>query len=250
MKRKKRSRIGGINLPLNKKTIPIKEKYILRIDEHVGKDLYTPSSTGCTCTDCIDDLCPSTFSPALMYSTVCYMCSSSTLKRLVATGWAADRKITYAKPAKTMMELTYDQALEDAAIAYLNKTDDCPTTPEDKNYVGENFWISTYSLPSEKTVEKAVGEWFAYLGNEGLGKNLDYSSLKTDSAKKLGNVIHDKTEKIGCAFKACEKSGAIVIDCRYEPKLSGGKIYETGIKSCACDSINKRCSPLGGVCVA
>ncbi|KAK6758891.1 hypothetical protein RB195_016241 [Necator americanus] len=165
-------------------------------------------------------------------------------RRLVATGWAADRKITYAKPAKTMMELTYDQALENAAIAYLNKTDDCPTTPEDKNYVGENFWISTYSLPSEKTVEKAIGEWFSYLGNEGLGKNLDYSSLKTDSAKKLGNVIHDKTEKIGCAFKACEKSGAIVIDCRYEPKLSGGKIYETGIKSCACDSINKRCSPL------
>ncbi|KAK6758890.1 hypothetical protein RB195_016241 [Necator americanus] len=173
------------------------------IDEHVGKDLYTPSSTGCTCTDCIDDLCPSTFSPGK--------------RRLVATGWAADRKITYAKPAKTMMELTYDQALENAAIAYLNKTDDCPTTPEDKNYVGENFWISTYSLPSEKTVEKAIGEWFSYLGNEGLGKNLDYSSLKTDSAKKLGNVIHDKTEKIGCAFKACEKSGAIVIDCRYEP---------------------------------
>ncbi|KAK6758889.1 hypothetical protein RB195_016240 [Necator americanus] len=230
------------------------------IDENTT-DLYTANTTGCACADCISYLCPSTFSPAPLKSTVCSSCNSSTTmfreaalylhnyyRRLVASGWAADKKITYAKPAKTMMELTYDQTLEDAAIAYLNKTgENCPTGPENKE--GENFWSGTdLSLPAEKAIVEAVGEWFAYLGNEGLGDNLDYSSLTTDSGKTLGNVIHDKTTKLGCAIKTCKKTGKMVIDCRYDPKLSSGKIYEIGTKECVCGT--KKCSPLGGLCVA
>ncbi|KAK6753070.1 hypothetical protein RB195_012586 [Necator americanus] len=223
--------------------------------------LYDPNADGCTCAGCTAYLCPSTFDPAEFTSSVCPTCDPSTQKfreaalylhnyyrGLVATGWAEDAKSKYAKPAKSMIQLTYDKAQEVAANAYLTQNNDCPTAPEDPGYSGENFWTSTdYKLSEEEAIEKAVEDWFGYLKTSGLGDDVTYASLSSNPAKQLGNVIHDKATSVGCAVKACQKAGVIVVDCRYDPKLTTGKIYETGTTCSSCGS-NKKCSSLNGLC--
>ncbi|ETN85919.1 SCP-like protein [Necator americanus] len=199
------------------------------------KELYNNATGKCNCTGCTAYLCPSEFTPAQLPSSVCSSCAPSSelfrevalyshnyyrhdrLTRLVATGWAEDKKSKYAKPAKAMMELQYNKTLEDKAKKHVNKAT-CPTTPQNAEYAGESFWTSEkYSLSEEEAVKKAIEKWFSYLKNSGLGDNMDYTSLKKASGKQLANVIHDKTTSVGCFVKRCEKQGAIVVDCRYDP---------------------------------
>ncbi|KAK6757764.1 hypothetical protein RB195_015529 [Necator americanus] len=226
------------------------------------KELYNNATGKCNCTGCTAYLCPSEFTPALLPSSVCPSCTKSTelfrevalyshnyYRRLVATGWAEDKKSKYAKPAKAMMELQYDKDLEDKAKKYLNpKKDTCPATPENPSYAGESFWTSEkYSLSEEEAVKKAVEKWFSYLKNSGLGDDMGYASLKKASGKQLANVIHDKTTSVGCFVKSCAKQGLIVVDCRYSPE-AGGDVYETGKTCSACAKSGKSCSPAGGLC--
>ncbi|KAK6757759.1 hypothetical protein RB195_015526 [Necator americanus] len=222
------------------------------------QNLYTETTGTCTCTGCIAYLCPSEFTPVKLPSSVCPTCAKSTelfrevalyshnyYRRLVATGWAEDKKSKYAKPAKAMMQLQYDKALEEKAKKHANK---CLTTPENAGYAGESFWTSEkYSLSEEEAVKKAVEKWFSYLKNSGLGDDMGYESLKKASGKQLANVIHDKTTSVGCYVKSCAKQGLIVVDCRYSPE-AGGDVYETGKTCSACAKSGKSCSPAGGLC--
>ncbi|KAK6757762.1 hypothetical protein RB195_015528 [Necator americanus] len=203
-------------------------------------DLYTENPDQCQCQNCKSYLCPSEFTPGEKFLI-------NFRRRLVATGWAGDPKSKYAKPAKGMMELKYEETLEENAKNYLDaNANTCPITPESADSIGENFWKSNnFTLSQEEAVDKAVEEWFSYLTDIGLGDDLEYANLREDSGKMFGNVIHDETTKIGCYVKACAKEGVIVVDCRYDPKADGN-IFETGKTCSSCG--NAKCSPLGGLC--
>ncbi|RCN29752.1 hypothetical protein ANCCAN_24487 [Ancylostoma caninum] len=99
------------------------------------------------------------------------------VRRLLATGWAKDKRIQYAKPAKAMNELVYVKPLEDAA---LNCVKNCENTaPENNSPVGESFWrgkSGSYKLSYVEAMEQAIKEWWRPIESTGLGNMLEYTT--------------------------------------------------------------------------
>ncbi|RCN52853.1 SCP-like protein [Ancylostoma caninum] len=230
-------------------------------------NLYTVAQNGFCggCKDCVDGLCPKYFEPSYLTSKVCSNCGATPdyfresalyqhnyYRRLLATGWAEDKKIMYAKPAKAMLELEYGKGLEDAAKAYItNNNGKCPEKAENPDLAGENFYLDhNYELTREEVIQKAMEHWWSPLKEKGFGNDLQYDNIKDNDVKALANVVYDKTAKMGCAARTCKPQGIIVVDCRYNEKIAAGvNVYETGKRSCNPCPTGKTCSKLGGLCV-
>ncbi|EPB67772.1 hypothetical protein ANCCEY_13140 [Ancylostoma ceylanicum] len=111
-------------------------------------------------------------------------------KRLLATGWAEDNKITYAKPAKAMFELTYEKSLEEAANKYItNNNGNCPEKAENADLTGENFYVDkNFQLTNEEVIQKAMQQWWSPLKMKGFGDNLQYDNIQDNDVKALANL--------------------------------------------------------------
>ncbi|EYB98243.1 hypothetical protein Y032_0133g1793 [Ancylostoma ceylanicum] len=174
-------------------------------------------------------------------------------RRLLASGWAKDKQIKYAKPAKTMNQLVYVKPLEDAALKYVSNCD--RTAPENNFPAGESFWrgsSGSHKLTHVEAVQQAMKEWWGPLESTGLGDNLEYTAeMQGGTLKYVPNIIHDKSTQIGCAAKTCTKQGITLIDCRYNTTVGvGDTIYEVGETPCNPCPAGTACSKLGGVCGA
>ncbi|EYC26534.1 hypothetical protein Y032_0010g1209 [Ancylostoma ceylanicum] len=215
---------------------------------------------------CADALCNPPYTPIVITkSTVCPTCTKAVpedvrvtaldmhnyYRRLLATGWAKDKKIKYAKPASKMNALVYDKDLEDAAFTYVTANqNDCPTKQEKD--IGENFWSGTYTLTEEEAMKEAIKKWWGPLESTGLGDNLEYTDGMDNGAfKYFVNIAHDETKKIGCAAKSCPPQGITVVDCRYDPAITDSDtIYTAGKMPCKPCPSGTTCSKLGGLCEA
>ncbi|EPB69778.1 SCP-like protein [Ancylostoma ceylanicum] len=169
---------------------------------------------------CADALCNPPYTPSNVYKKKLKLAlpvNRFRLRRLLATGWAKDKKIKYAKPASKMNALVYDKDLEDAAFTYVTANqNDCPTKQEKD--IGENFWSGTYTLTEEEAMKE---------------------------------IAHDETKKIGCAAKSCPPQGITVVDCRYDPAITDSDtIYTAGKMPCKPCPSGTTCSKLGGLCEA
>ncbi|KAK6758128.1 hypothetical protein RB195_015756 [Necator americanus] len=236
-----------------------------------GAPVYEKETGTKYCTDrdckCVDALCQKRVKPAVFKSTsfcgtkACTGKFSDTFRRtalemhnyyrrLLATGWAKSGE-NYAKPATKMIELQYDKALEDKAIA---KIKNCASSLNSD--VGANFWskdVTATSNIGEDGIEKAVASWWKSFENKGFGD--DRKNKK--SVISAANIAYDGATKVGCAIDvgdACLKLGKLYIMCMYDNSPDvGDVIYEAGNKACAkCGSTGTTpvCSPIGGLCVA
>ncbi|EYC35576.1 hypothetical protein Y032_1021g3415 [Ancylostoma ceylanicum] len=163
-------------------------------------------------------VCP-TCDPAEDYIRESALYQHNYYRRLLATGWAEDNKITYAKPAKAMFELTYEKSLEEAANKYItNNNGNCPEKAENADLTGENFYVDkNFQLTNEEVIQKAMQQWWSPLKMKGFGDNLQYDNIQDNDVKALANVVYDQTTKMGCAARTCKPQGIIVVDCRYDP---------------------------------
>ncbi|EPB69781.1 hypothetical protein ANCCEY_11122 [Ancylostoma ceylanicum] len=235
--------------------------------------LYNPgSSIADLCADCglpacVAGLCTNEFKPGSSFITKLRdkrLIDETRNRRLLATGWAVDKKIYYAKPAKTMNKLVmllsldyacsimpgfqvYVKTLEDAALNYISCDKE---VPENDPPVGESFWKGSYELSHVDAMKEAMKEWWQPLEATGLGDELSYTNeMQQGPFKYFANIAHDKTTEIGCAVKTCLKQGTTLIDCRYNNVISvDDPIYEVGTMPCRPCPTNSACSKLGGLC--
>ncbi|EPB74296.1 SCP-like protein [Ancylostoma ceylanicum] len=175
------------------------------------------------------------------------------VRRLLASGWAKDKQIKYAKPAKTMNQLVYVKPLEDAALRHVSNCDQ--TAPENNSPAGESFWrgsSGSYKLTHVEAMQQAMKEWWEPLESTGLGNKLEYTTeLQDGTLKYVANIVHDKSTQIGCAAKTCAKQGITLVDCRYNATVTiDDKIYELGKTPCKPCPAGTACSKLGAVCEA
>ncbi|EYC26531.1 hypothetical protein Y032_0010g1207 [Ancylostoma ceylanicum] len=220
--------------------------------------------------ECEDALCTPAYTPIVITTgNVCPTCTKDVpedvrvtaldmhnyYRRLLATGWAEDKKIKYAKPATEMNALVYDKDLEDDAYNFINPNPNqtpnpCPTAPEGN--IGESFWSGNYKVTNEEAVKEAMKVWWGPLESTGLGDNLEYTSDRDNGAfKYFANVAHDQTKKVGCAVRTCNDQGITVVDCRYNAAIGGGvDIYKAGKMPCKPCPSGTACSKLGGLCEA
>ncbi|EYB92390.1 hypothetical protein Y032_0194g1419 [Ancylostoma ceylanicum] len=241
-----------------------------------GDNLYTPTNKPDeVCKDCdkdaannllcTDALCDPPYTPIVITkSTVCPTCDKDITedfrvtaldmhnyyRRLLATGWAKDKKIGYAKPATEMNALVYHKDHEDTAYAYAVTPQTCPTAPEGD--IGENYWKGDYKLSHVEAIEEAMKEWWGPLESTGLGENVDFTDeMQQGPFKYFANVAHDATTKMGCAVKTCSAQGFTVVDCRYSTAIGiDDPIYKAGRMPCKPCPSGTTCAKLGGLCEA
>ncbi|KIH51575.1 hypothetical protein ANCDUO_18338, partial [Ancylostoma duodenale] len=158
-------------------------------------------------------------------------------RRLLATGWAEDKQIKYAKPALAMPKLSYDCDVEDEIMTKLK---DCPgsvvaTTKAQKS----NFKLYTpYTATRQKALSEVIKQWWSPLADTGIADNkyLDNMAdtpmeayvnvrhriltalviiLKIMSEKDASQMAYDHTTGVGCAVKDCDSKGNIQVQCGY-----------------------------------
>ncbi|KAL6741918.1 hypothetical protein Aduo_015125 [Ancylostoma duodenale] len=234
---------------------------------------YTPivNTKGTVCPTCTKDVAEDVRATALDMHNY--------YRRLLATGWAKDKKIKYAKQASQMNALVYNKDLEDKAFDYVNpnpvNTKSCPTKQESD--IGENFWKGDYTLTHVEAVKEAMKFWWVPLESTGLGNNLEYSAdMQQSTLKYVANIAYDQTKTIGCAVRTCAPQGITVVDCRYNtigiknhnrlrmsvkgltkrplnwfdsrPITLDEPIYKAGKMPCKPCPTGTTCSKLGGLC--
>ncbi|EPB65972.1 SCP-like protein [Ancylostoma ceylanicum] len=145
-------------------------------------------------------------------------------RRLLASGWAKDKKIMYAKPSKAMPELTYDCDMEEKIMLHLK---DCAGTQATTN-VAENFQSSgDFKSPREDVLEKAsfvhmvkrqysaIQDWWSPLESIGIEDNLYTSEVESSALKSYVPMAHQLTTKVGCGVQTCDKLGKTLVQCAY-----------------------------------
>ncbi|EYC43900.1 hypothetical protein Y032_0477g2171 [Ancylostoma ceylanicum] len=169
-------------------------------------------------------------------------------RRLLASGWAKDGKIMYAKPSKAMPALVYDCAVEETIMLHLK---DCAGTAATTNKA-ENFQSSgDFNFPSLQ----AVQAWWAPLEATGIADNLYTSEVESSALKSYVPMAHHETLKVGCGVQTCDKLGKTLVQCAYEgapTSADDSDIYPAGKPCSKCKDLpnTPNCSPLGGLCVA
>ncbi|KAK6758148.1 hypothetical protein RB195_015770 [Necator americanus] len=226
-------------------------------------DVYTKEAadycTGQNC-NCVNALCQTTLQPAIFTSTICSTCDGefsdnvrltaldkhNYYRRLLATGWAK-YGTNYAKPATKMIELQYEKTLEDDAK---QKIANCPDGLAAADQ--ENLWMKDgtgFDTPFEDAMKMAVDEWWAPFESTGFGDDLK----NTAALKTAAYIAYDEATKIGCAVESCVKKGRLYILCKYDsaPAINA-VIYASGntCSKCSATASTKKCSTLGGLCVA
>ncbi|EPB79818.1 SCP-like protein [Ancylostoma ceylanicum] len=234
------------------------------VSEEVGADpnnkIYDAGAPMCdSCAQtCTEALCPDKPDPAKDLDTA--ICGQANLdkmsddlrntaldmhnynRRLLATGWAEDKQIGYAKTAAKMPVLKYSCQLENDATTYTAKCTDATENADG----AENFWSGNYQLSKEDAIKKAIEDWWSPLEKYGVGEQNVYEPGKNiDSYAKMA---YEEVKEIGCGVTTCAKIGKVIVDCRYDISLTDGDtIYTTGVP-CKGGCSGKGCSPLGGLC--
>ncbi|KAL6744507.1 hypothetical protein Aduo_017434 [Ancylostoma duodenale] len=173
-------------------------------------------------------------------------------RRLLASGWAKDGKIMYAKPSKAMPALAYDCATEEKIMLHLK---DCAGTPATTN-IAENFQASgNFQNAREDILEEAIKQWWAPLETTGIEDNLYTSTVEGSALKTYVPMAHHQTTKVGCGVHRCDKIGKTLVQCAYDgaPTTADGDIIYPAGKPCSkCKTLagTPNCSPLGALCVA
>ncbi|RCN28760.1 SCP-like protein, partial [Ancylostoma caninum] len=173
-------------------------------------------------------------------------------RRLLASGWAKDGKIMYAKPSNAMPALTYDCNMEEKIMVHLK---DCAGTAATTN-IAQNFKDSgDFQDPREDILEKAIQDWWAPLEATGIEDNLFTSTVEGSALKTYVPMAHHLTTKVGCGVHRCDKIGKTLVQCAYEGAPTAADddaIYPTGKPCSKCKALTgtPNCSPLGALCVA
>ncbi|EPB72822.1 SCP-like protein [Ancylostoma ceylanicum] len=255
------------------------------IEDTAGTDpIYMKAGNAqeiCQCTnqgkDCIDYLCQIDYTPVGDIPTrVCTAKDGMNsdletiatdmhnyYRRLVATGWAKDKKDGYAPTAKDMYALvghkyTDCQAPDTIAEDTKAKVTGCPSTaPQaDPGRSLNYYYVTKYNIPREQLLQEAISKWMKQLEDVGVGKTNIFD--ENAGVTYYANMVHDKVEKFACAVDVCDKTGNSAVICQYNalehsfPKTcsiptDGDPIYELG-KPCKCTG-GRQCSPLQGLCV-
>ncbi|RCN45864.1 SCP-like protein [Ancylostoma caninum] len=174
-------------------------------------------------------------------------------RRLLATGWAKDKKITYAKPAVAMPELTYDCTVEDQIM---NNLKTCPgSVVAAPNAQANNFKLfKPYDATRGEALSKVIEQWWSPLADTGIADNKYLDSMAGTPMEAYVNMAYDQTIKVGCGVQECAPKGNIQVQCGYVMDNSiseGDDIYKTGKTCSKCAKLTpaKQCSDLGGLCV-
>ncbi|RCN35111.1 SCP-like protein [Ancylostoma caninum] len=169
---------------------------------------------------------------------------------LLASGWAKDGKIGYAKPAAAMIQLKYDCDVENEIM---DKFKDCKTATIAQP---SNFkQYPKFDVSRESALEAVIDEWWSALAKTGVPDNKYVEAEMKD--KPLGdyvNMAYDKTKKVGCGVQICQAIGKTYVQCAYTsdtPISDEDPIYEIAKKrACSgCGKAGMTCSPLGALCV-
>ncbi|EYB94279.1 hypothetical protein Y032_0173g397 [Ancylostoma ceylanicum] len=218
------------------------------------------------CADCVDSLCPQTTTPVEITPS----CTDDKMtedgnkaaqwlhsyyRRLLATGWAKDGKSAYAKPAKKMLELTYDctaagGGAQSAAAQTYAAIENCPTAdPAPIAGYSMNFKrLKNFTISDTGALEEAITDWWGPLEKIGLGSNLEFSD--GSPLTSFANIAFDQTTKFACSVKNCPKIGETLVMCHYNPPITDGEyIYEAGKVCSGCGKLNKKCSSPPGLCI-
>ncbi|RCN45865.1 SCP-like protein [Ancylostoma caninum] len=171
-------------------------------------------------------------------------------RRLLASGWAKDKQLTYAKPATAMPKLEYDCDVEDKIMNTLKDCGGIAATPAGAQT--NNFKLFTpYTSTREEALSKVIEDWWSYLEKTGMTDN-KYDSNNAGMVT-FANMAYDQTTKVGCGVKVCQNTGNIEVQCGYvmNPIITDDDpIYNSGKPCSKCGKLNpaKTCSKLGGLC--
>ncbi|EYB93394.1 hypothetical protein Y032_0183g961 [Ancylostoma ceylanicum] len=195
-------------------------------------DLYSSGGADATqlCADCANDceagLCNVAPAALLPIDTMCQTNQNSkTLmtddlrnqalnmhnyyRRVLASGWAKDAKLTYAKPSKAMPALTeYDCALEETIMTHIK---DCAGTPATTNKAENFLAVDDYKSPREDVIQ----QWWSPLETLGNEDN-SYTQANEATHKTYINIAHHSATKVGCGVQTCPKLGKTLVQCAYE----------------------------------
>ncbi|KAL6744509.1 hypothetical protein Aduo_017436 [Ancylostoma duodenale] len=169
-------------------------------------------------------------------------------RRNLASGWAKDAKLIYAKPSSAMPALLkYDCTLENTIMTTL-KT--CAGTAAATNKA-ENF-LAYNDYKSERA--DVVEQWWSPLADIGNENNL-YSDSNPAALKTYINMAHKSATSVGCGVKLCQNLGQTLVQCAYDgvPIIADDDpIYPVGKPCSKCKDLQNTptCSALGGLCVA
>ncbi|KAL6729265.1 hypothetical protein Aduo_000338 [Ancylostoma duodenale] len=213
---------------------------------------------------CVDALCQKELTP-LVISAQCNLANSKLMtdelrntalymhnyyRGLLASGWAKDGKIGYAKPAAAMIQLKYDCDVENKIM---EKFKDCQTPTLTQPFNFKQY--SKFEESRESALKAVIDEWWSALAKTGVTDNKYVEADMKD--KPLGdyvNMAYDKTTKVGCGVQTCKAIGRTFVQCAYtaNPLIDDGDpIYEVAKKrACSgCGKAGMTCSPLGALCV-
>ncbi|EPB71049.1 SCP-like protein [Ancylostoma ceylanicum] len=170
-------------------------------------------------------------------------------RRLVATGWAKDKKSGYAPRAKNMLAMAYDCTTSNIGDDAKTKVTGCPTTtPTATAAHSLNYYrVERFDMTKEELLAEAITNWASQPSVAGVGEGAIFK--KDAGFNEYANMAHDTVEKLACAVDICKKSGASAVVCQYN-KISPNEddaIYEVGAP-CKCTG-GRKCSPLQGLCV-
>ncbi|RCN43634.1 SCP-like protein [Ancylostoma caninum] len=183
-------------------------------------------------------------------------------RRVLASGWAKDAKLIYAKPSQAMPALTaYDCDLEEEIMTHLK---DCAGTAANIANKAQNFIaFDDYQSPREAVLEKGgfaydkcevLEQWWSPLEKIGNEDNT-YTLANQATLGTYINMAHHMATKVGCGVQTCARIGKTLVQCAYEgvpPIPDDDPIYPVGKTCSKCSALNAtpKCSPLGGLCIA
>ncbi|EPB66062.1 SCP-like protein [Ancylostoma ceylanicum] len=178
--------------------------------------------------DCVEALCKGSQPAALNEPTMCTAQASKLLmtddlrkmawnlhdyyRRLLATGWAEDGKIKYAKPAAAMPKLEYSCEMEEKIAPATNACDGKTAALTEPNNVAI---LNTLALTREEALKQAIEDWWSALKKTGVEDNKYSDSMEGQPLQKYVNMAYDKTTALGCGVDICQKIGKTIVQCGY-----------------------------------
>ncbi|EPB78481.1 SCP-like protein [Ancylostoma ceylanicum] len=135
-------------------------------------------------------------------------------RRLLATGWAEDKKLKYAKPAAAMPELKYNCEVEDEIMGKLK---DCPgAVATITKAQANNFKLFTpYTATRQEALSEVIKHWWSPLASTGIADNQYLDSMAGTDMETYVNMAYAHTTGVGCAVKECDSKGNIQVQCGY-----------------------------------
>ncbi|RCN43635.1 SCP-like protein [Ancylostoma caninum] len=133
-------------------------------------------------------------------------------RRLLATGWAKDAKLGYAKPATAMPKLEYDCAVEDTIMT---EFETCGGTEAATNKAQNFVAYDDYQSERGVVLSKVLADWWAPLENTGNPDNT-YTNANAAALTTYINMAHHDTVKVGCGVQTCAKIGKTLVQCAYD----------------------------------